>query len=165
MRIAATLAAALLAAVPAAAQEPKPVAAFKDWSVFVREAGGDTICYAATDAKQMAPQTVTHGGVFFMVATWKSGAAREQPSLMVGYNLKDSPPPTLQIGARKWEMYVSENEAFIEAADAEASLIAAMKNGADMRVSATSARGTATSYVISLNGVTAALARAAAACK
>lgn len=165
MRIAALIAGLLLAAGPAAAQEPKTVAAFKDWMVFVREINGDTICYAATEARQMSPQTVTHGGVFFMVASWKSGAAREQPSLMVGYNLKDSPAPTLQIDSRKWEMYVSENEAFIESAEAETSLIAAMKRGANMRVSATSARGTATSYVMSLSGVTAALDRAAAACK
>jgi invasion protein IalB len=62
-------------------------------------------------------------------------------------------------------MYVSDNEAFIEAAAAERSLAAAMRSGADMRISATSGRGTATNYLFSLSGISAALDRAAEACK
>ena len=167
MRIRQLLGLAALAGLglPAAAQEPKAVASFKDWSVFIREIDGDTVCFAAAEAKEKSPQTVTHGDVFFLVATWKSGAARNQPSLMVGYNFKDAPAPQIRVGAQKWDMYVSENEAFIESASAEQSLVANMKKGADMRISAMSSRGTATSYVISLSGVTAALDRAAAACK
>ena len=64
----------------------------------------------------------------------------------------------------KWEMYSSENEAFIETSSEEQRLINAMRRGADMRVSAVSQRGTATSYVISLRGVSAALDRVAQEC-
>lgn len=147
------------------AAEPQAVASFKDWSVFVRDVDGDKICFAATEAKDKSPKSVNHGDVFFLVATWKSGAAVNQPSLMVGYNLKDAPGPALRVGTEKWDMYVSENEAFIESAKEEQGLISAMRRGADMRVSAVSGRGTATNYVISLQGISAALDRASAACK
>ncbi len=167
MRLSATAAAltVLFLAAPAFAAEPRPVASFRDWSVFVREADGDTICFAATEARDKAPKSVNHGDVFFLVATWKSGAAIYQPSLMTGYTMKDAPPPTIRVGSEKWEMYVSDNEAFIESAKEEESLVSAMRRGADMRVSAVSSRGTATSYQISLQGVSAALDRVRDECK
>ena len=154
----------LLTPLAAFAAEPEPVGVYKDWSVFVREIEGDKICFAATEAGDKSPKSVNHGDVFFLIATWKSGAASDQPSLMTGYNLRDAPNPTLRVGSDKWDMYVSENEAFIESGDEEKRLINAMRRGADMRVSAVSNRGTATSYVISLQGVTAALERVKEVC-
>jgi invasion protein IalB len=156
--------AALLASTSAYA-DPQAVASFKDWDVLVQDAGADRVCFAAAKAADKSPKSVNHGDIFFLVATWKSGAAKNQPSLRVGYNLKDAPAPTIRIGSRKWDMYVSENEAFIEKAADEQSLIAAMRQGADMRINAMSGRGTATSYVISLAGISAALDKAAEACK
>lgn len=151
--------------VGAAAAEPQAVATHKDWSVFVRDVDGDKICFAATEAKDKSPKSVKHGDVFFLVATWASGAANNQPSLMTGYSLSDAPDPTLRIGSDKWEMYVSDNEGFIEEAAEEDRLVRAMRRGATMRVSAVSKRGTATNYLISLSGVSAALDRVGAECR
>ena len=156
---------AVSAATAADAQQPEAKATFRDWSVFVREAGGDKICFAATEASDKSPKSVNHGDVFFLIATWKSGAAKEQPSLMTGYSLNPKPAPTIRIGSDKWDMYASDNEAFIEASAEESRLIRAMRQGADMRISAVSQRDTATSYVISLRGVSAALDRAAQECR
>lgn len=144
---------------PASANEPKAIATFGDWSVFEREVDGDRICFAATEAKDKSPKSVNHGNIFFLVASWASGAAKHQPSLMTGYNLNDSPKPSLRVGSEKWTMYADENEAFIESTDQEKTLISAMRRGADMQVSAVSSRGTATNYRISLRGITAALER------
>lgn len=159
------IAAAGLAVSDAAAQQPEAKATFRDWSVFVREVDGEKICFAATEASDKSPKSVNHGDVFFLIATWASGAATEQPSLMTGYALNAKPEPTLRIGSDKWDMYVSENEAFIEEASEEQRLIRAMRRGSDMRISALSQRGTATSYVISLLGVSAALDRAKQECQ
>ncbi|MDZ7628157.1 MAG: invasion associated locus B family protein [Parvularculaceae bacterium] len=148
-----------------ASAEPQSVGLFKDWSVMVQEAGNDKICFAVAQAQDKSPKSVNHGEIFFMVATWKSGVATDQPSFRAGYNLKDAPGPVVRIGSQKWDMYVSDNEAFIENAAAEQSLVAAMRSGADMRIAATSGRGTATNYIFSLSGVSAALDRAQEACK
>lgn len=152
------------AAGPASA-EPQALATFKSWSVFVHDTGTDRICFAAAEASDKSPKTVNHGDIFFLVASWKSGAAANQPSFRVGYELQTAPAPTVRIGSEKWDMYVSDNEAFIESAAAEQGLINAMRKGADMKISAMSSRGTATSYVVSLSGVSAALDRARDACK
>ena len=105
----------------AIAQEPRAVATFKDWSVFVRDVENDKICFAAAEASDKSPKSVNHGDVFFLVATWRSGAASEQPSLMTGYAIDQKPEPNIRIGSDKWEMYSSENEAFIETGDEERS--------------------------------------------
>ena len=154
----------VLTSFAARAQTPQAVATYKDWSVFVRTAGGEKICFAATEATEKSPKTVNHGDVFFLVSSWQSGAAKEQPSLMTGYSIDEKPEPTLRIGSDKWEMYSSENEAFIESNNEESRLLRAMRRGADMRVSAVSRRGTATSYIISLRGITAALNRVKKEC-
>jgi len=148
----------------ATAQTPESIATYRDWSVFVKNLNGDQICFAATEAKQKLPTNVNHGDVFFIVASWKSGAATNQPSLMTGYDIRSATEPELRIGADRWKMYPSENEAFIESDADEKRLVAAMRRGADMRVSAISARGTATSYTISLRGISAALDRVRTAC-
>ncbi len=160
----ATLAFSTIVAASGALAQPQAKATHKDWSVFVRDIDGDTVCFAATEAKDKSPKSVNHGDIFFLVATWKSGAAKNQPSLMTGYNLSDAPAPEIRVGSDKWQMYVSENESFIEASAEEERLIRAMRRGANMRVSALSVRGTQTNYLISLQGVSAALDRVAAEC-
>ncbi|MEL7029799.1 MAG: invasion associated locus B family protein, partial [Pseudomonadota bacterium] len=144
---------------------PKAVATYRDWNVFELSEGGDKVCFAVSEPKEKAPQNVRHGDVFFLVSTWKSGAARNQPSFMAGYALKDRSKPAVRIGSDKFDMYTSENEAFVEESSDEARLIDAMRRGSRMRVTATSERGTATSYEISLLGVSAALDRVAEACR
>lgn len=162
---AAAMGAVLGLAVAPAAAEPQALATFKDWSVFVHDTGADKICFAAAEASDKSPKTVNHGDIFFLVATWKSGAAANQPSFRVGYNFQEAPAPTVRIGSEKWDMYVSENEAFIESATTEQKLIAAMRNGSQMKISAMSSRGTPTAYTVSLSGVSAALDRAREACR
>jgi len=164
-RVGLGLAIGAFCAVGNAAAEPQALATFKSWSVFVHETGNDRICFAAAEASDKSPKTVNHGDIFFLVASWKSGAASNQPSFRVGYNLQVAPPPTIRIGSEKWDMYVSDNEAFIESAAAEQGLVNAMRKGADMKISAMSSRGTATSYVVSLSGISAALDRARDACR
>ena len=165
-RLVASAAALIAAAAPAAfAAEPEPVATYRDWSVFRRQVDSDVICYAVSEARDKAPSSVRHGDVFFIVASWKSGAARNQPSLMTGYQLQDKSEPVLRVGADRWEMYAAENEAFIEASGDEQRLVRAMRRGSNMRISALSSRGTQTSYTISLLGISAALDRVQKSCQ
>lgn len=139
--------------------KPQEVAVYRDWKVHKRDLGGDVVCYAITEADDKSPRSANHGNVFFMVASWASGVATNQPSLMTGYDLRAEPDPTVRVGSDKWDMYVDENEGFIEKDNDEQRLINAMRRGSDMRVSAVSERGTATNYSFSLLGVTAALER------
>lgn len=138
---------------------------FTDWSVYSKKDGKDKICYVLSKAKSKTPKSVNHGDIYFMVANWKSGAAKEQPSFLTGYTIKAEIPPAAIVGGSKVPMFASSNEAFVESAKDEKKLVRNMRKGSMMRVDAVSARGTQTSYEFSLKGVTAALSKAKAACR
>ncbi len=159
------IAMAFVATHSAQAAEPKIIANYKDWSVYKVDLGGDMICYAISKPTEKSPRAVKHGDIFFLVSSWKSGVAVNQPSLMTGYELRAKPEPVVRIGSDKWKMFSSGSDGFIDKASDEQRLISAMKRGANMRVSAVSQRGTATSYTFSLLGVTDALKRVQKECR
>ena len=138
---------------------------FTDWSVYSRDEAGDKICYVLAKPSTKTPTSVKHGDIYFMVANWKSGAAKEQPSLLTGYPLKAEVPPSARIDSKKIPMFAADNEAFVESTTDEQKLVQSMRKGSSMRVDAMSARGTQTSYEFSLKGITAALKKAKATCQ
>ncbi len=180
MRLTAALCASLLslavfAAAPAPVQaasaeaasgaEPVFRNAHNAWRVFTRGEGRERICYAVSRPTESLPANVSHGEVFFFVSTWASGAAREQPSFLAGYSLRPDSPPRARVGSDRFTMFVSQSEGFIELERDSARLVTAMRQGAVMRVDATSDRGTATVYEFSLSGVTAALRQVGELCR
>ena len=137
--------------------EPEFQGTHNDWRVFSRGADGERVCYALSRPTESLPANVEHGEVFFLISSWRSGAAEEQPNFLAGYALRPDSPPRLRVGSDRFEMFVSEQEGFLEVPSDESRLVRAMRRGSTMRVEATSARGTATAYTFSLSGVTAAL--------
>lgn len=158
------LAITTVTATTAYAADPKLEGTFSDWSVYSRADGRELICYAIAKPEAKAPSNVNHGDIYFMVANWKSGAAKEQPSLLTGYSLKTTRAPLAYVGSTKVTMYASENEAFVDANADERTLVRKMRAGSKMRVEAVSSRGTETSYIFSLKGITAALRKAKTTC-
>ena len=155
-----------LSAAPAFAEStPKIAGTHGDWTVYTRGSGADRICYVLSEAETMSPSNVNHGKVYFMVSNWKNGAATEQPSFMAGYALKTTRAPKAQVGSSSLTMFAADNEAFISESSDERRLVAKMRAGSSMTVSAVSARGTETRYGFSLKGVTAALKQAKSACR
>lgn len=162
LRPAALIAALLAVASPVFAQDnagdaPEFQGEHRDWRVFTRGSGEERVCYALARPEDSRPGNVDHGDVYFLISTWASGAAEEQPNFLAGYALRPESPPEARVGSTRFQMYVSGREGFLEELGDEARLVRAMRRGADMRVEATSERGTATAYVFSLMGVTAAL--------
>lgn len=165
MRVIAATIAALSMTAAAQAQEPQQVATYQDWMVFTYDtAEGDRICYAVTEPKDVSPVSANHGDVFFSVSSWKSGAASNQPSFMAGYQLQNGSEPMVRVGSDRWEMFSAEREGFVDSARQEQRLVDAMRRGREMRVSATSARSTATNYTFSLLGISKALERVEQVC-
>ncbi|WP_217540155.1 invasion associated locus B family protein, partial [Stenotrophomonas sp. GbtcB23] len=64
---------------------------------------------------------------------------------------------TVSIDGKAFVMFTKDKAAWVENAAEEPALVAAMKTGHNMSVSAVSGRGTKTSYAYSLQGISAAL--------
>ena len=152
---------------PAAAQSTNAVfhGAERDWRVFTRGDGSERVCYVQSTPQEANPENTNHGDVFFLVASWANGEAREQPSFLSGQRLRPDSPPRVRIGSDQYRMFVSEREGFLEDPADEDGLVADMRRGAVMRVEATHADGAVVAYEFSLAGVTAALSRAGQLCR
>ncbi len=165
MRFLVLLAALFSALSPAAmARQAENRGAYGDWVVLTRDTENGLVCYAVSRPIEMTPSNVDHGEVFFVISTWASGAASEQPRFVAGYALRPATPPRVRIGSSRFQMFAAGQDGFVEDLDDENDLVREMRRGAEMRIEATSQRGTATAYLFSLQGVTAALQRVDALC-
>jgi hypothetical protein len=153
-----------VAAGAAASADVKAIGRYKDWRVFTEAVGRDTVCFAAVEASDLAPRNVDHGEVNFYVATWKSGSARNQPSLKVGYTLRSDIAPVAVIGRERFKMFVSGAEAFVADKD-ETPLLNAIKKGTELRIEAASVKDARTAYHFSLKGSSDAIEKARALCR
>jgi len=154
----------VLSSVFAAAADPSVVRQYSDWVVFTEDVGGERLCYAATQATDKAPKSADHGDVWFYVSNWRSGKARNQPSLKVGYELRGDLPGKARIGRADYSLFGIGREAFAQDTD-DAGLVRQLKRGRELRVEATSVRNTRVTYHFSLAGSSAAIDRAASICR
>jgi hypothetical protein len=122
------------------------------------------ICFAAVEPSDMAPKNAQHGEVTFYVASWKSGAGANQPSLKVGYTLRTDLAPEAIVGRERFRMYASGPEAFVTD-DRENALVAALQKGSELRVEAASVKEARTAYHFSLKGSREAIDKARALCR
>ena len=146
-----------------AAAAPQAVARYNDWRVYIQTVDGDTLCYAATEATDKAPKQATHGDVWFYVTNWKSGKARNQPSMRVGYELREDLPSRARVGRSAWSLFNVGGEAFADDGD-EDNLVRAIERGSELRVEGVSARETSVAYHFSLKGSAKAIREARSAC-
>ncbi len=163
LKVCAAIAMAVTAALPISAA-PTAVGHYRDWTVFRDKVAGETICFAATEATDKAPKSADHGDVWFYVTSWKNGRARNQPSLKVGYDLREDLPPKARIGRSSWTLFSAGREAFAIDED-DPKIVRALKRGSELRIEAVSSRGTSVAYHFSLSGSSAAIDKAAASCR
>ncbi|WP_425416678.1 invasion associated locus B family protein [Oricola indica] len=159
--IAGLMAAGMVAASAAGAwaQTPTRIGDYNDWSAFSYNSGGSKVCYTLSVPipGSEKPSGVNHGTNFFIVTQRTNQNVSYEPQFMADYSLQDASKVTVTIGDQSFTFFTKEKSAWAENAAQEPALVAAMKAGSKMTVTATSARGTNTSYDYSLSGVTASL--------
>ena len=84
---------------------------------------------------------------------------------MVGYPVKPGSESTLEVGGANYAMYTQGDGLWIKNAAEEAKLVEGMRKSADATVKAVSGRGTQTTDVFSLKGLSQALDRIAQECR
>jgi|SRR5690606_25588666 len=127
------------------------------WGTYSYTQGNSKVCYVLSVPLKKLPADRDHGEIFFFVSQKPGQNVTYEPQFIAGYDLQKDSKVTVTIGNQSFVMFTRGKSAWVENAAQEPLLVAAMRNGADMKVDARSARGTATSYVFSLRGVTAAL--------
>lgn len=141
----------------ASAQTPNRIQQFKAWGAYSYKSGNSNVCYVLSVPTKKEPASVDHGDIFFIVTQRPGQNISYEPQVMVGYPLQANSKVTVTVDNKNFVMFTKEKAAWVENAAEEPALIAAMKSGTNLRVSAVSGRGTKTTYEYQLQGVTAAL--------
>ena len=157
------------AASTASAQEStNRVNTITDWNVFVEENPKE--CWGVSKPKETVntrdgkPVSVRRGDILLFV-TFRPGKGGEV-SFMGGYPFAPGSTADMVVNnGTKFQLFTDGEGAWAGSADQDAKIIAALKGGADVTISAHSARGTQTSDKFSLMGFTAAMDEAAKRCK
>ncbi|MGA1802818.1 invasion associated locus B family protein [Rhizobium sp. HT1-10] len=153
--------AALVASALSAHAEPSRIQQYDDWGVYSYAAKSGTVCYALSMPKKMEPAGIDHGKNYFLVSPASNGGGFV-PEAVRGYMLKPGAPITVAVDDKRFAMVSKDNAAWVRDEAKEPDLVAAMRDGSDMTVSATSKRGTSTRYTYSLAGISAALKKVSA---
>ncbi len=152
----------------AIAQESTNVVATEgDWTVFAGSSPKE--CWAVSPPKSTkntrdGKEVEVQRGDIRLYVAYRPGAAGEV-SFTGGYPFKPGSTVAVDVGGQKFDMFTEGENAWTGSSSEDAKLIAAMRAGADVTLSAMSSRGTRTVDTFSLSGVTAATNAAKAKCQ
>lgn len=154
-----TLAALALvaAAAPALAQSATKISQHAAWGTYSYAGDKGKVCYALSVPTDKQPTGLDHGDIYFFVSQKPGQNVAFEPQFIAGYNFQDNSKVVVTVGDKSFTMFTRGKSAWMENAAEEPLLIAAMKQGSDMKVDATSGRGNPTKYAFSLKGISAAL--------
>jgi hypothetical protein len=146
-----------LSVAPALAQTAKRLEQFRDWATYSYSGDNGPVCYILSVPSAKEPAHLNHGDIFFSVSQKPGQNAAYEPQFISGYDLRENSKVTVTIDGRKFSMFTRGNLAWLDDPAEEPAMVAAMRAGSRMQVTAVSGRGNNTSYTFSLSGVTAAL--------
>lgn len=171
---AAAIAAATLGftAAAGAADAPKLLGKFDDWTAYSYGSGNDRICYVLGEPKTQDPKGAKRGDVYFMITHRPGRNIRNEISMRAGYPFSATSKPFATIGKDKFQMFTGVPEggehqywAWLDKTDDEGRMVKAIRAGASMVIKGTSAKKTTTTDTYSLKGSSMALSKIDTACK
>ena len=149
---------------PALAQDVTLLQKFKDWSAYAAT-GTPKVCFAVAKPKDSNPKKgIKRDPVFFYISRWPADNVVNEVSVKMGYPFGSGAKATVTVGTAKFELFTKDEGAFVEKPEIETKLVEAMKGASTMKIEGKSSRGTVTSDIYSLEGLSDALDRAAKEC-
>ncbi len=156
----------LTAGTALAENEPKQIGAFEDWTAYAYDASDSKVCYVSSTPKATEPKGVKRDPAFFLVTNMpgRKPPVKGEVSTIIGYPFKEGEAVKLTIDDQAYEMFSKGDTAWVDTGS-DKKIVAAMKNGKELKVKGTSWRGKTTEDTYSLQGISAALAAIDKACK
>lgn len=147
--------------------QPTLLGQYGAWGAYTASPGGKKVCFALAKptTSKTDPPNRPRDPVYVFVSTRPSEKVKNEFSLMMGYGLKPGSEASAEIGNTQFALYTQGDGAWVKNAAEEDRLVDALRKGADVTVKGTSARGTETTDVFSLKGITQALDRVAQDCR
>jgi Invasion associated locus B (IalB) protein len=154
-------------AAPTAGAEPNLLGQFGTWGAYSAAPNGKKVCFALAkpSSSKTNPPNRPRDPAYAFVSTRPAEKVFNEVSIMIGYALKPGSESTLDVGGASYAMYTQGDGLWIKNAAEEERLVEAMRKSAEVVVKGTSAKGTETTDVFSLKGLSQALDRIAQDCR
>jgi pyruvate/2-oxoglutarate dehydrogenase complex dihydrolipoamide acyltransferase (E2) component len=147
--------------------EPTLIGQFGTWGAYTATPGGRKVCFALAkpSSSKTNPPNRPRDPAYAFVSTRPAERVVNEVSIMIGYALKPGSESSLEVGGSAYAMYTQGDGLWIKNAAEEEQMVAAMRKSAEVTVKGVSAKGTETTDVFSLKGLSQALDRLAQDCK
>jgi len=155
------------AAVAAGSAEPTLLGQYGTWGAYAATPNGKKVCFALAkpSSSKSNPPNRPRDPAYAFVSTRPAEKVSNEVSVMIGYTLKPGSASTLEVGGASYAMYTQGDGLWIKNAAEEERMVEAMRKSADVVVKGVSTKGTETTDVFSLKGLSQALDRVAQDCK
>tara|TARA_B100001029_G_C14770235_1_gene290822 strand:- start:51 stop:569 length:519 start_codon:yes stop_codon:yes gene_type:complete len=134
------------------------------WQAYTYKDGSDKVCFIFSKPISTNPSDLNRGDHALQITNWTADKTFHEASIQAGFTFKANSTATASIGDRKYKFFTIEGRAWTADDQDDKRLIKDMKNGARIKVSSTSSRGTKVTDTYSLIGFTKALAAIDKAC-
>jgi len=155
------------AAAAAGGAEPILIGQYGTWGAYTATPNGRKVCFALAkpSSSKTNPPNRPRDPAYAFVSTRPAEKVVNEVSIMIGYALKPGSESSLEVGGAAYAMYTQGDGLWIKNAAEEEQMVAAMRKSAEVTVKGISAKGTETTDVFSLKGLSQALDRLAQDCK
>lgn len=154
-----------LAPFQAQAGQPRLMATYGDWEVYVFYEGDNKVCYMASQPKLQQGDYTKRGDPFALITDRPAENTRDVFSYITGYTYKAGSEAVVSIDGTEFALFTQDETAWAPDADTDKKLAAAIREGSKMVVTGTSARGTLTTDTFSLSGSSKAYERMSDECR
>src|SRR6516165_6727432 len=156
-----------LPATVAGGAEPALIGQFGTWGAYAATPNGKKVCFALAKpaSSKTNPPNRPRDPAYAFVSTRPSEKVVNEVSIMIGYALKPGSESTLEVAGASYAMYGQGDGLWIKNAAEEERMVDAMRKAADATVKGISAKGTETTDIFSLKGLSQALDRLAQDCR
>lgn len=122
------------------------------WGAYASQQGRAKVCYALSQPKERIPKNLNRDPAYLYVSIRPVEKVKGEISLVLGFPTKETGPAEAVIGDKTFALVTKGDKAWLRNPAEEALFVTALRDGADLTVKLTSARGNALSDKYSLAG-------------
>ncbi|MBI1326338.1 MAG: hypothetical protein GC136_01700 [Alphaproteobacteria bacterium] len=132
--------------------DPQLLGKFSDWTAYKVDEGGKPVCYMASEPTKSEGKYSKRGDIYVTITHRPSEKSTNVFSVMAGYRYKSGGAVNVKIDEKNYVLVPHEETAWTPSQDIDNEITSALRKGKSMSIEGTSARGTLTKDIYSLNG-------------
>jgi hypothetical protein len=158
---------AAVPSVPGSSEQPMLLATFDAWGAYTATPNGKKVCFALAGPARSStePPNRPRDPAWLFISSRPSEKVKDEVSVIFGYSLKPNTDANIEIAGGTYVMTTKADGAWVKNPAEEPKLVETMRKNRDVTVKGTSAKGTASTDVYSLKGLSQALDRVGQECR